>query len=78
MPIGFPTNEDNNDQLDVLSVDFLVRTYLLQEVVPHPVPNELEQEEPQTIALLSRKWFGCDARYACLTRDLWNARIPHR
>jgi hypothetical protein len=66
---------DVDDRLDVLSLDFLIRTYVLSETAPHSVFDCLESAKGKLIAHISLKRYGCDARFACLTRDLWTARV---
>lgn len=75
---SFPTDADNDDQLDLLSVDYLVRSCLLGEVAPHPLPDAVEHFKPDTIAKLSMKWFGCEARYGALVSTLAPVRLRRR
>lgn len=51
------------DDFHIAAVDFLAQTYLLQRIVPHPLPEWLSGAPERTLALWSLQQFGCDARY---------------
>ena len=76
-----PSENSENDRLDILTVDFLVRTYLLREVAPFPLPDELATPEAthetnRLAGMLALKPLGCDARFGCPASVLWAHRNP--
>jgi hypothetical protein len=71
---------EETDRLDVLTVDFLIRTYVFSEVALFPIPVGLARtdstpEENRLTAMLALKRLGCDARFGCSVDDLWNQRM---
>ncbi len=70
---------EENDRSDILTVDFLIRTFVLGEIVPFPLPEGLASpdsppEANRLAAHFALKRLGCDARFGCPADILWAYR----